>query len=79
LLREPAHTFTTEAIAMMMGRLSTNGEWMKAMGIIDEKEAEKVKPKVLKCFDSNNWYLVVGLKLCIVLKRIVRKSRSGFK
>jgi peptidyl-dipeptidase A len=48
LLREPAHTFTTEAIAMMMGRLSTNGEWMKAMGIIDEKEAEKVKTEGFK-------------------------------
>ncbi|MGQ9846159.1 MAG: M2 family metallopeptidase [Bacteroidales bacterium] len=48
LLREPAHTFTTEAIAMMMGRLSTNGAWMNAMGIIDEKEAEKVKTEGFK-------------------------------
>ena len=48
LLREPAHTFTTEAIAMIMGRLSTNGAWMNAMGIIDEKEAEKVKTEGFK-------------------------------
>lgn len=48
LLREPAHTFTTEAIAMMMGRLSTNGAWMKAMNIIDDKEAEKVKEEGFK-------------------------------
>lgn len=48
LLREPAHTFTTEAIAMIMGRLSTNGTWMHAMGIIDEKEAEKVKTEGFK-------------------------------
>jgi peptidyl-dipeptidase A len=48
ILREPAHTFTTEAIAMIMGRLSTNGTWMKAMGIIDEKEAEKVKTEGFK-------------------------------
>lgn len=42
LLREPAHTFTTEAVAMIMGRLSTNVSWMKAMGIIDETEAQKI-------------------------------------
>jgi len=48
ILREPAHTFTTEAIAMIMGRLSTNGSWMKAMGIIDEKEAEIVKTEGFK-------------------------------
>lgn len=48
LLREPAHTFTTEAIAMIMGRLSTNGAWMHAMGIIDEKEAEKVTTEGFK-------------------------------
>ena len=40
-LREPAHTFTTEAIAMFFGRLSSNPEWLKTMiGITD---AEKVK------------------------------------
>lgn len=40
-LREPAHTFTTEAVAMFFGRLSSNPEWLKTMvGISD---AEKVK------------------------------------
>jgi peptidyl-dipeptidase A len=37
LLREPAHTFTTEAIAMFFGRLSRNGAWMQAMlGLLDK-------------------------------------------
>ncbi|MCX7862748.1 MAG: M2 family metallopeptidase [Bacteroidales bacterium] len=48
ILREPAHTFTTEAIAMIFGRLSTNGEWMKAMGIINEEEAKKVNEEGFK-------------------------------
>lgn len=48
LLREPAHTFTTEAVAMIMGRLSTNGEWMKAMGIINDEEAKKVNEEGFK-------------------------------
>ncbi len=29
LLRDPAHTLSTEAVAMLMGRLSANGDWLK--------------------------------------------------
>jgi peptidyl-dipeptidase A len=42
-LRDAAHTFTTEAIANMFGRLATDPQWMFNMSIIDEKESEKVK------------------------------------
>jgi peptidyl-dipeptidase A len=31
LLREPAHIFTTEAVAMFFGRLSSNAAWMQRM------------------------------------------------
>jgi peptidyl-dipeptidase A len=41
-LREPAHTFTTEAIAMLMGRLASNAMFMKDMLKIDEKESQKI-------------------------------------
>ncbi|UCG56623.1 MAG: M2 family metallopeptidase [Phycisphaerales bacterium] len=38
LLREPAHSFTTEAIAMFFGRLSRNATWMQEMlGLSDEQ------------------------------------------
>ena len=41
-LRVEAHTFTTEAIAMLMGRNSTNAAWLKDnLGISDE-ESKKV-------------------------------------
>lgn len=41
-LRVEPQTFTTEAIAMMMGRFSTSGPWLKDnLGITDE-EAQKV-------------------------------------
>ncbi|MCX7834204.1 MAG: M2 family metallopeptidase [Ignavibacteria bacterium] len=40
-LREPAHTFTTEAIAQLFGRMATNANWIKDMvGISDEKYNE---------------------------------------
>jgi len=39
ILRDPAHTFTTEAIAMMFGRFSSNPQWIKDMiGIPDEEK-----------------------------------------
>ncbi len=41
LLREPAHAFTTEAIAMFFGRLSRNPVWMQAMlDLTDAQRAE---------------------------------------
>ena len=42
LLREPAHIFTTEAIAMMFGRLSRNGAWMQDMLNLSDEEREAV-------------------------------------
>ncbi len=41
-LRTEAHTFTTEAIAEMMGRFSSDPVWMQNMGIIDKSEADKI-------------------------------------
>jgi len=51
LLREPAHSFTTEAIAMFFGRLSRNAAWMQEMLGLSEKEhkqIEKVSEKYLE-------------------------------
>jgi peptidyl-dipeptidase A len=41
-LRDAAHTFTTEAIAEMFGRMATDPDWMMDNGIIDKKESEKI-------------------------------------
>ena len=41
LLREPAHSFTTEAVAMFFGRLSRNAAWMQEM--LDLSDAERAK------------------------------------
>ena len=51
LLREPAHSFTTEAIAMFFGRLSRNAAWMQEMLGLSEKEGiqiEEVSRKYLR-------------------------------
>jgi len=43
LLREPAHSFTTEAIAMFFGRLSRNSAWMEAMLGLSESQRAKIE------------------------------------
>jgi peptidyl-dipeptidase A len=41
ILRDPAQTFTTEAIAMMFGRFSANPQWIKDnLGISDEEKTK---------------------------------------
>lgn len=42
VLKDPAHTFTTEAIAMIFGRFASNPIWMCDMGIISHEEMEKI-------------------------------------
>lgn len=42
LLREPAHSFTTEAVAMFFGRLSRNAGWMKEMLELSEEERDRI-------------------------------------
>jgi len=42
ILREPAHTFTTEAIAMIFGRMAKSPQWMKDVAGISEEEKAKI-------------------------------------
>ncbi len=43
LLREPAHSFTTEAFAMFFGRLSRNAAWMQQMLELSDEETASIK------------------------------------
>jgi peptidyl-dipeptidase A len=46
LLREPAHTLSTEAIAMLMGRLSTNGAWLQRYAGVAPDEVAKFEQQL---------------------------------
>jgi len=64
ILRQPAHIFTTEAIAMFFGRLSRNPAWMQEMlELTDEQRAEieKVSDKYaqLKQLIFVRWAMVM--------------------
>ena len=39
-IRQPSHTLTTEAIAMLFGRLSRDASWMRSAGLVDRDRAE---------------------------------------
>ncbi|MHC4068176.1 MAG: M2 family metallopeptidase [Planctomycetota bacterium] len=43
LLRQPAHSFTTEAIAMFFGRLSRNPDWMQQMLDLSDEQREEIR------------------------------------
>jgi peptidyl-dipeptidase A len=43
ILREPAHIFTTEAIAMFFGRLSRNPAWMQQMLELTDAQREEIE------------------------------------
>jgi peptidyl-dipeptidase A len=45
-LRTPAHTFTTEAIAMIFGRLSSNPYWLRDNAGVSAEEADRIKQDV---------------------------------
>jgi peptidyl-dipeptidase A len=48
LLREPAHIFTTEAIAMFFGRLSRNANWLQDMLKLSDEEENEIASVVQK-------------------------------
>jgi len=43
VLRQPAHTFTTEAIAMLFGRLSGDPAWMQAMLQLSDNQRSQIE------------------------------------
>jgi peptidyl-dipeptidase A len=48
LLREEAHIFTTEAVAMLFGRLSKDAEWIQIMTRLTDEEKESIAETLRK-------------------------------
>ncbi len=48
ILRDPAHTFTTEAIAMMFGRFSSNPQWIRDVVGISGLEVKQIAENSFK-------------------------------
>ena len=69
LLRQHAHLFTTEAIAMLFGRLSKDAEWIKITTGTSETAKEPVAREI---FNSQKLAQLVFARWCQVMVRFER-------
>ena len=69
LLREPAHTMTTESIALFMGRLAKNPEWLVTYAGAPTEEAERIGGEARKQVRE---HLLVFMHWCFVMANFER-------
>ena len=75
LLRTPAHILTTEAIAMLNGRMSKNPEWLIKIAGLSQADAGRLSKSAFKTLRSE---MLIFLRWAITLVRFERKLyRSG--
>jgi peptidyl-dipeptidase A len=64
LIREPSHSFTTEAVAQIFGRLAHNANWLLAMNLISDQERDRIGPAIRK---SQRFGQLVFARWCQVM------------
>ena len=69
LLRAPAHTLTTEASAMLFGRLSKNADWLTLYAGMPAGEAERAAAAVARAIRGQ---LLVQTRWCLVMCHMER-------
>jgi peptidyl-dipeptidase A len=69
-LRTPAHILTTEAIAMLNGRMSKNPEWLVKIAGLSESEAKGLSTSAFKTLRSE---MLIFLRWAITLVRFERE------
>jgi peptidyl-dipeptidase A len=69
LLREEAHAFTTEAVAMFFGRLTKNPAWLEKIAGVPHEEARRITPMLEK---SQRLAQLVFARWCQVMFRFER-------
>lgn len=70
ILRAPAHVFTTEAIAMLNGRMSKDPEWLVKIGGLSETDAKRVSASAFETLRSE---MLIFLRWAITLVRFERE------
>jgi len=69
LLRQPAHTLTTEASAMLFGRLSRNAAWLERYAGVPAAEARPAAAATARATSSQ---LLVMTRWCLVMAHMER-------
>lgn len=70
ILRTPAHTLTTEAIAMLNGRMSKNPDWLVKIVGLPDSDAKRVSASAFKTLRSE---MLIFLRWAITLVRFERE------
>jgi len=69
LLREPAHALTTEAVAMIMGRLTKDEYWLRAVAELDAGRIGKMLPHIR---EYTSLAMLVFVRWCLVMTHFER-------
>ena len=69
-LRTPAHILTTEAIAMLNGRMSKNPEWLSTIAGLAKSDARRLSGSALKTLRSE---MLIFLRWALTLVRFERE------
>ncbi len=69
LLRRPAHMLTTEAIAMLMGRLTQDPRWLREIAGVPTEQAEALAPRL---HDRLRRKLLIFLRWALVMVHFER-------
>ena len=70
LLRTPAHTLTTEAIAMLNGRMSKDPEWLTNIAGLSRSDAQRLAAGVVRTLRSE---MLIFLRWAMTLIRFERE------
>jgi peptidyl-dipeptidase A len=70
LLRTPAHILTTEAIAMLNGRMSKNPEWLMKIAGLSDADARRISTNASRALRSE---MLIFLRWAITLCRFERE------
>jgi peptidyl-dipeptidase A len=73
-LKTAAHIFTTEAVAMFFGRLSTNPDWIQAMTGIKDKDKESIR---LTCSKQEQFRQLVFSRFVQVMYRFEKSMYAN--
>lgn len=73
LLREPAHALTTEAVALLFGRLTNDVEWLETVAGLSAVEAENRGPTIAAAKSDS---LLVALRWMLVMTYFERELYS---
>ena len=70
LLREPAHIMTTESIALFMGRLTKNADWLHRYAGVEAGEANRIASGARREMRD---HLLVFMRWCFVMAHFERE------